>query len=160
MEQNIDRYEIEKSLNAVNFSSIGSIAATGNGVLLTRYSFTDTKPFAGANYYRIRVTGKNGDVKFTNMIRIQLNPNKSGVAVYPNPVQGNRLTIELNNMDKGKYSVQLFNMKGQRIFDEQLDHQGGTATQSVLLSRVLPAGVYSLRMISEEKQFSQTIIAR
>ncbi len=160
MEQNIDRYEIEKSANAVNFSNIGSIVATGHGVLLTHYIYTDTKPFTSTNYYRIKVIGKNGDVKFTNVIRIQLNTKKSGVVVYPNPVQGDRLTIELNNAAQGIYMLQLYNSAGKLVFVTQIDHQGGSATQSVLLSRTMPAGVYSLRVVNKEMQFTQTIIAR
>ncbi len=158
-EQNIEKYEVEKSLTAVNFSSIGSVAAKGNGTLLTNYSYIDVNPFAGANYYRIKVLGNNGEVKLTNIVRVQLNTGKGGVEVYPNPVQGNRVTIELNNVDKGRYMLYLYNNMGQQIFSKQIDHQGGSATQSVQLSQALSAGVYQLRVVNKDKQFTQTIIA-
>lgn len=158
-EQNIEKYEVEKSLTAVNFSSMGSVAAKGNGTLLTNYSYIDANPFAGANYYRIKVLGNNGEVKLTNIVRVQLNTGKGGVEVYPNPVQGNRVTIELNNVDKGKYMLHLYNNIGQQIFSRQIDHQGGSATQSVQLSQALSAGVYQLRIVNKDKQFTQTIIA-
>lgn len=158
-EQNIDRYEIERSSNARTFSGIGSVVASGNGTLLINYSFTDTRPFNDANYYRIKVFDKNGEVKFTNTIRIQLNTAKNGVAVYPNPVQGDRLAVELNNLDKGRYTLRLYSNTGQQIFSSQIDHQGGSATQSVQLPKALPAGVYRLQVENKEKQFIQTIIA-
>ncbi len=158
-EQNIDRYEIERSPNASTFGSIGSIIARGNSTSLINYSYTDTKPLNEANYYRIKVFGKNGEVKFTNTIRIQLNITKSGVAVYPNPVQGDRVTLELNNLEKGNYTLQLYNSTGQQIFGKQIDHQGGSATQTVQLPKALPAGIYRLMIELKEKQFAQTIIA-
>jgi len=159
-ELNIDKYQVEKSLTAANFSNIGTVVAKGNGALLTDYSFVDANPVAGANYYRVKIYGKNGDVKFTNIIRVQLGASKAGIAIYPNPVQGTQLTVEFKNIDKAVYAIQLYNAAGQKVFADQINHQGGSATQSVQLSQALPAGVYQLKITGKDQQFTQTVIAK
>lgn len=159
-EQNIEKYEIEKSLTGINFSTIGSVAATGNGRLITRYSYADANPFAGANYYQIKVVGKNGEVKLTNIVRMQLNAGKGSVEVYPNPVQGNRLTVEFDHVDKGKYMLHVYNHTGQQIFRKEIDHQGGSATQTIELSQALSTGIYRLRIVNKDREFTWTIMAR
>ena len=159
-EQNIKRYEIEKSVTGVDFGTIGSLPATGNGMLTARYSYADPNPFTGANYYRIKAVGKNGELKLTNIVRIILNAGKGSVLVYPNPVQGSRLTIEFGNMDKGKYILLLYTNSGQQIFSMEINHPGGSATQTVGLSQALGAGVYRLKITGKDKEFTRTLIAR
>ncbi len=158
-ELGIEKYEIEKSLNGINFSSIGSIAAKGNNTLLTNYYYLDANPVSGANYYRIKVYGKNGEVKLTNIVRVQLNAGKSRIVIYPNPVKGSRLTVEWNGMEKGRYTINLFNIAGQQLFSRQIDHLGGSATQTVDFNQALPAGIYKLRIVSKDTQITKTIIA-
>lgn len=159
-EQNIEQYEVERSSNGTSFSSIGQVPATGNGRLTARYSYTDAVPLTGTNYYRIRVVEKGGEVNFTGIIRIQQHAGKSGVTVYPNPVQGNRMTLELNQVNKGRYALSLFNDVGKLIFQNEINHPGGSATQTIELPRALPAGIYRLRAISKESEFAQTILVR
>ena len=57
-EINIDRYEVEHSSDAVNFTVIGKAKALNNGQLRTDYQLTDDQPAPGQRYYRIRAIDK------------------------------------------------------------------------------------------------------
>jgi minor extracellular serine protease Vpr len=73
-------FDIQRSSNGVNYSSIGSAIAT-NGCNKT-FNFKDQQPLPGRNYYRIRITD-NGAERYTRSILLQtgkdlvttLNPN-------------------------------------------------------------------------------------
>lgn len=158
-EFNIARYEIEKSVNGISFNKIGAITGKNAGTLLTPYTWLDANPVAGANYYRIKVLDKNGEVKLTNIVRIQINYASQQIVIYPNPVKGSRLTLELNGLEKGSYNVSLYSNIGQLIYSRLFQHQGGSIAQTIEFDRALKSGVYQLRIANEIKQFTKTIIA-
>ncbi len=157
-EQNISQYEVEKSLNGTAFSKIGTVAARGNNSQTLDYNWLDANPVKGANYYRVKVLDKNGQAKQTNIVRIQLQGGVSTIAVYPNPVKGSRLNLELNNVAAGTYNLNLYNGLGQQVFSRQLMHTGGSSTQSIQLTNRLAKGVYQLRIGNKESKFTQTLI--
>ena len=70
----------------------------------------------------------------------------AGLIIYPNPVHG-LLNIHLNNEATGKIIVAVFNMKGARVQNLELDKGGWSLEASVDVSR-LPAGVYVVEVIS------------
>jgi hypothetical protein len=70
----------------------------------------------------------------------------AGLIIYPNPVHG-LLNIHLNNEATGKIIVAVFNMKGARVQNLELDKGGWSLETSVDVSR-LPAGVYVVEVIS------------
>ena len=59
-ESNTDYFNIERSNDGLNFSSIGRIAASGNSDHTISYSFKDFEPVQGSNYYRIQQFDLNG----------------------------------------------------------------------------------------------------
>lgn len=53
-ESNTKDFIILRSGNGINFTDIGSVAASGNSHTLKTYYFTDNMPLEGNNYYRIQ----------------------------------------------------------------------------------------------------------
>jgi hypothetical protein len=65
-EENTKGYEVERSADGRNFTSIGSVAATG----ARAYDFTDVRPLADG-YYRIRAIDHDGKYGFSNVVRMR-----------------------------------------------------------------------------------------
>ncbi len=159
-ELNIGKYEVERSTDGVHFTYAATVSAKGNRTSLTAYSWLDANPAAGVNYYRVKVLGKNGDVQFTNIVRLQPNTGIQRITVYPNPVKGNSLTLEFNGLKKGIYTLSLYNNYGQRLFSSQINYEGGASAQTIALDTVLTAGIYQLRILNSEQQIiTKTLIA-
>jgi hypothetical protein len=59
-------FEMEKSIDGLQFVSIGKIDAAN----ITSYSMLDTKPTKGNNYYRLKVTDNNASFTYSNIIKI------------------------------------------------------------------------------------------
>jgi hypothetical protein len=135
-EQNIATYSVERSNDGRNFSAIGSVASLGNTLAERTYTFADLKPFNGANYYRLKIIEKDGEISYT-AIRIVNWSNAISVAVFPNPVKNTATVTGLES----NMLVTLLNQQGQVI--EQQKAQGNTIHVPM---DMLAAGTYHIQV--------------
>ncbi|RYD95599.1 MAG: T9SS type A sorting domain-containing protein [Sphingobacteriales bacterium] len=78
-------FTIERSSNATSFEPIGTLKANTSSISQKAdYSFTDTKPLKGTNYYRLKISDNNGKVNYSNVKMLSFS-SSAAVAVYPNP---------------------------------------------------------------------------
>jgi hypothetical protein len=91
-EINTDRFEVERSTDAVSFSLIGTVTAKGN-ISGSDYSLTDAKFIFSVAYYRLKVIDKDGKFTYSKIVRLTTD-NKTALTVYPNPV---RTTLVINH---------------------------------------------------------------
>lgn len=67
-EYNNDRFEIERSADGNHFEIIGVKTGKMNSREISNYTFVDTKPFVGINYYRLNQIDKNGANTYSDLI--------------------------------------------------------------------------------------------
>ncbi len=146
-ELNIVHYEVEKSIDGVSFSSIGNTNARGGNV---GYSLLDENPVIGNNYYRIRSVDNAGNVKYSRMIKVIIGKGKPSIAVYPNPVNDGIINIVFNNLMPGVYTARLYNSVGQFVFEKQLTHNQGSATETIVAGKKIASGVYQLEVTGQD----------
>ncbi len=94
-EVNSDYIEVEHSVDAVKFITLEKLAAKGNSTIATHYSSTHINPTIGVNYYRLKLVDKNGKYTYSEIRKVDFKSKASEIIVYPNPVKGGRLTIDL-----------------------------------------------------------------
>jgi hypothetical protein len=103
-EANTSHYDVERSTDAVNFSFIGKVMATGNTTNESMYSFTDNAPAKGFNYYRLKQVDRDGRFIYTAARVLNFDDLDAGfVKYYPNPTNGVlniELTSEMQRQDK------------------------------------------------------------
>ena len=144
-EDNTLKYEVEKSADARVFVKIGEVMATGGSGVIN-YGFTDEVPFAGNNYYRLKVLDLDATFSFTRIVKVAIGEGASASNLYPNPVTGKVVNLELLNLLKGQYEVTLINTSGQIMYAKKVQHAGGSASQLIALPENLSIGVYSVEI--------------
>ena len=148
-QSNIAYYEVQKSVDGSSFSFAGTVATNSTGV----YSFTDAKPSAGVNYYRVKSISKTGDILYSNSVAAQLAgvsaTGASSIGVYPNPLTGTTFTLTLTNLAAGSYTLSVVNSNGAVQFSKGISHNGGTASQKISLNHTLAAGIYYIKVAAE-----------
>ena len=148
-ETDMDHYEVERSGDGVQFSKSALVTAVGNSSQPVNYSWFDTNPFAGNNFYRVKAINKLGLMKYSTMVKVNIAKASPLITVYPNPVETNHFSLQLGNLDKGTYMISIINDLGQQVYSSQLNHNGGSATQNIELKNNLPGGVYQLWVIGD-----------
>lgn len=152
-EINIARYEIEKSTDGRSFSKKGAVAAAGTSV----YNWLDESVVDGYNYYRIKSVDNNGQAKYSIVVKVQVG-GKKAISVV-NPVSGNFVNLQFANQAAGKYGVRITNIAGQAVYNREVTHNGGSASQGFVLSSPLPAGIYQLEVISPDNtRFTERLV--
>ncbi len=157
-ERNVRVYEIEKSADGVQFTKAGTVNARGNNNSTISYDWFDASPVNGMNYYRIKAIDINTAAKFSQVVNVIIGAGKTEISVYPNPVVGNNISLQLNSLPRGQYTIQLFNNLGQQVYQRKIEHLGGSATQTLNFEKVMSKGVYQLQLSGGELNLKQQLI--
>lgn len=159
-EQNIDHYEVERSADGRNYSKLHAEAARGNGSGASiLYKWLDLNPNDGDNFYRIRSISLDRDEKLSQVVKVSAGKIPAMISVYPNPLGPDRImNINMQNKAAGNYKIVLLNASGQVCQASGLNHTGGSAVYSLLLSGTLAKGNYTLEVISEKNDIDKVRI--
>lgn len=133
----IRTYEVEKSSNNKNFFSVATVEAVGK----KNYSFLDAEIFSKTTYYRIKIVGLNGEVKYSRIIMVK-STSGAEVSVYPNPVVNNLFIAGL----RGISDIRIVNEKGEAV------KQMKTLANSISVDvSKLTAGFYVITILGENE---------
>ncbi len=159
-EINIDKYEVEKSSNGVQFTKEGTVQAKGIASGVTKYNLFDPAPLPGLNFYRLKMIDKEGNATYSSVIKVNLSSGATMLTIYPNPVEGNTIILQMNNLRKGSYTITLTNKLGQQVMNKVIEHAGGSSTQSIESPKALSAGVYQLRLTGDAINILKGVIKK
>ncbi|WP_153797114.1 T9SS type A sorting domain-containing protein [Foetidibacter luteolus] len=146
-------YEIEQSSNGRNFTALHKIASRNNP-LGSQYSYTQPKVTAGSWYYRLKITDKDGNSYYSNVISAHsqcMAGNQQALTAYPNPIRKNETLKIAYLLPPGYKKAQLImtDMPGKALLTKQVNGTGmETLTYTTINTDMLPAGTYFLRLIS------------
>jgi hypothetical protein len=143
-EYNLGSYQVERSNDGRNFNNIGTTAPT-NTPFITNYKWIDYSPLSTISFYRLKMIDIGHVYKYSPIVRIDMN-NRKNIAVYPNPVTGNTIMLQMYGQPRGEYTLSLFHTKGDQLLSRSIVHDGKDAVRSVSLNKNFPSGFYFLHI--------------
>lgn len=152
----VDRYEVERSANGVDFVKVGETEAVKDGGAPVDYSFIDGNPAPGIYYYRIKaVSEAYKSTDYTEAVKVKVTRHKGELYVYPNPVTNNVIGLRMASaMPEGVYAVRLLTSNGQVLMTQQLQHSKATAAETVSYPSSITDGTYQLEVTGPDKKRS------
>jgi hypothetical protein len=150
-ESNIKEYEVEKSTDSSNFSTVATVTAKGGST--DTYNWIDSNEVKGSNnYYRIVAIDNNGSTGYSPVMDVDIiNEENSGISVYPNPAQaGEALELQFADMPHGVYPVQLVDNTGRLILTTTVTNSGIYSIEPILLPKYIVPGTYGLRILKPD----------
>jgi hypothetical protein len=151
IESNNAGFYIERSNDGKMFNSVGYVASkavNGNSNEAQEYAFTDNRPLAGVNYYRLKQMSKDGQTLYSTIVNVAFE-NSQTVKIYPNPAI-DRITVEAAAVK----SITLYNLLGQAV---HAPVNYGSSSHNVITSG-LAKGSYSVRILTENGTITQKLI--
>lgn len=147
-EKEVTSFDVERSINAVNFEKIGEVKQ--NDANNKEYRFTDNLPFTGNNYYRLKVKKLDGSSEYTNTRVVYFDMRQQAVIkLYPNPAT-EQVSVELPTDFLGLNTiVNIYSASGAIVISRKV-----MGNQSAVLSlniSALAAGNYYLHVAAETK---------
>ncbi|HET7119147.1 MAG TPA: T9SS type A sorting domain-containing protein, partial [Hanamia sp.] len=143
-ESGIQRYEVEESGDGNQFTQVTTVAPQNNGS--GNYSWLDENAIAGYHYYRVRSVGKDGQVQYTQIVKVLIGKMDASFSVYPNPIVNGNIHLAFKNEPAGVYGVRLLNSLGQVIVSKVINHGGGSSNEEINPDNRLAKGIYQLEV--------------
>ncbi|UAY51961.1 beta strand repeat-containing protein [Ferruginibacter albus] len=153
----VKQYVVETSVNGVDFTQAAVVTAKTNSNGTISYNWTDVAPQSGNNFYRIKSVELSGEVKYSDIVKVDVSGITPDIQAYY--ATGGQIGLKMINQPAGKYGFKLMTITGQELFKTTLSHAGGTVTQSINVPS-LAKGVYQLEVAAPGKIYSQKISIR
>ena len=136
-EQNNLGFEVQRSLNGVDYTSIGFVNGAGTSSSEIKYHFTDESPVAGKGYYRLKQINIDNKFKFSAIRIVDFAKLIQGLQIYPNPVHSNLTVV---NVKSGNI-LNLFDSFGRLVATRK-----AVNTEEVIPMDKLSSGMYILQV--------------
>jgi len=111
-EQNSDYFELQKSTDGLNWTTIQKKDTSGDTDLTTEYRAKDLAPNIGVNYYRLRQVDLDGQANISQTIILSFEQ-KITLLVFPNPVRDIVNLSFSETLNTGE--LILYNEQGKRL---------------------------------------------
>ena len=160
-EAGIDRYEVERSADGINFSRLNLVTPKYKNVQGGAYNYRDISPLKSANFYRIKSFGADGKVTYSNVAKATIFQVNAGITVYPNPVKGNTVKLQFNQATKGMYRIMVANSIGQVVHRSNLRLNDSNYNHTLNMGNAIIPGNYTVCVFDEEGTVStQSLIVQ
>jgi hypothetical protein len=110
-EVDFSHYEVEKSIDAVSFATIGEVAGK-NTPGINNYTFSDDKLISGNSFYRLKMINDDGSFSYSGTVHVTVEKT-TGLSVYPNPV-ANSVVLSHPQALSGA-TLQIIGSDGKRV---------------------------------------------
>lgn len=156
-------YEIEYSLDGINFTSIGQADSKDINGNATQHEF-QYSPGANASgkvYFRVKETDAQGKVNYSPIRTVNMNENSAaGFIIYPNPVD-RKVSIQFDRNLSGNYIVEVTNLAGQIMYNRNIK-LNNTNNVQFEMNNPPPSGMYYLKITDSKSKlsFSNKLIIR
>ena len=117
-ELNSNYFDILRSNDGENWSSIGTVPANGSSQEIIDYSLTDASPMNGVSYYRLKQVDLNGNFHLSDIRSINNSSKVNQVKIYPNPTDKGLVTVV---SDEPISSLLVYNALGKVVFEAKID---------------------------------------
>lgn len=140
-QENGSYFNIERSSDGRNWSSIGSISSTGNGIGEQYFQFIDNSGSGSTAYYRITETDLSGRKTVSSIIRSSCATAES-FSVYPNPVL-DKTVVNISCTEAQEVMIYITDSKGAVVQNNSFSLLKGNNQLQVDM-KDLPAGTYTV----------------
>jgi hypothetical protein len=154
-ENQVDHFDIQRSYDGINFSSIGNKAARNSG-FREQYDFEDYSSLKGFAWYRIRSIDIDGKSSFSRIAVVSETDINSASFLVMNPVHTFITIINKTGYD-GKFDYRLLNSGGQLIWKGNTAMANNSATVLPVPS-YLASGIYIMELSNEKTIFKQQLL--
>ena len=158
-----DHFEIERSIDGINFTKMGIVSGNGTTAMTKNYSYSD--PLANVNakvlYYRLRIIDIDGFNTFSQVVALRLDGSivMSNMTVYPNPFTNN-IKLQVNSVKEENSLIRFINMNGQEVLKRNVTLQPGENIVIIKDLEVMAPGMYIMEFGTKDGVMTQKIIKK
>ncbi len=151
---NNDYFTIERSLDGLDFESIGTVKGAGTSQQEKTYYFVDERPQIGVNYYRLRQTDFDGKSETFQPVAVKYIPEIETITIdkaYPNPFT-DRFKVDYTVTESSYLNFTLVNSNGRTIAGDEVFVSEGQNTYEFYSPEPIPSGLYFFQITQNDSR--------
>ncbi len=159
-EQNNAYFNIERSADAANWTTIGKVEGHGTSNITNSYQAIDNLAGVvptGMIYYRLKQVDYNNAFTYSNIQSVNINNPAYAVSTFPNPTSS-VLNINWVNNSNETVMLDIVNEAGITVYQQNVSGTG--LMQKQIDMSALSPGIYYLRIIGNSKIITNQAISR
>ncbi len=151
---NTATYEIQKSINGVDFTKLAILPALNNGRSSNTYSFTQANLSAirssGVIYFRVKQTDLDGKFVYTDIKSVRLNSKGLVIGVYPNPIKSSFANVSFDLTETAHVILSVTDGAGKQVITSQVQGFKGANLTKLNMAK-LANGSYVLKVEADSE---------
>ncbi len=148
-ELNLQQYIVEFSTDGRNWSSIGTVTATGR----SSYQLLHSTPVSGLNYYRLKPVDRDGAFVYSEIRKVNFGKT-GGISVYPNPAKDHFNITLTGSLINQPATISLVAMDGRMVYQQRVTAL--SQTETIPVDRIA-SGKYVVRIQTNGERITQSI---
>jgi len=155
-QDNVTSYDVQRSIDGMNFTTIGNVAATAN----LSYHFSDNQLGAAKTYfYRVQSRSANGELVQSKIVKLIMSESLASIEISPNPVRiGGMLNIDMKSLPVGNYNLMIYDNSGKKVLTRKLTNHAIENRYQFELPKSIKKGTYEMIMMQNDLKFSSSFI--
>ena len=151
---------LEKSNTGTAFQPVAEFWVNADGNTQRDFNYTDNKGAEGTVYYRLKITGKDGKIQYSNILHFrsqkgEINP----LAVYPSMVKS-ATTVNVTSQEKQNAVIFVTDMSGRTVKQQNVLLQEGTNSIQVAGFEQFRKGNYIVSVSTGQQKFARQIMVQ
>ncbi len=155
-ELNSKQFELQKSLDGIDFRKIATLPAAGYSSEQRQYSYLDREPLTEKNYYRLRSVDIDGQARLSNIVLIKPPGLQQDMLVMGNPFR-NDIQVRFVRVPDTGGELRLLDMSG-RLMAAQKFNAGQQQVRFMLPAGKLSKGIYILEALINGKKYTSRVL--
>ncbi len=150
-EQNTSHFEIERSLDGIGFTSIGSVNAAGNSSTTQNYSYTDVQAPAKTVFYRLKMVDLDQTFRYSKVVAVKNSAVLIAIELFPNPAT-DIVQVQIPSEQKQITSISITDAAGKQVHTQSVQLNEGINAVSIPVTHFIKGTYYLIVEIEGEKR--------
>jgi len=154
-ENDLNYYELQQSFDGKNFSLVAQITASA----IYDYSYADNISSASSliYYYRLKMVDKDGNFKYSPVVKISRQAKGKFASVNPNPFK-QKLLVSVESLVPDKATFIINDIDGRQLYKQTKNLTNGTNLIEIKDAGKFSKGTYFLTIIESQQIQSIKIV--
>jgi trimeric autotransporter adhesin len=151
-------FKIEKSLDGINFTTIGTVSGYDNNGVLNNYSFVDPEEINGKVYYRIAIVANSQSKKYSRTVELHTGASTNfKLNTVINPFSS-AVEFEVTAPSDGMIDAQISDIFGKMVKKATFRVSSGVNALKITDASTLAAGTYILVIKHDDQIITKKIL--
>jgi hypothetical protein len=121
---------------------------------MLNYHATDYNPDRGTSYYRLKQVDFDGKTTYSKWVDVNVQV-KYDISVFPNPIKGNAIRINLPEKPTSSCRVYINDLTGKKVYDKIVQRELFDNTIDINDAHIEGAGLYYLIVEEDGSSYSK-----